>query len=110
MAGRYSEHPSREDRLDELERRVRRLEEALLGAAASPAPPVAAALSRAEAAPAPAGTEAPPPPAEPVGAAREGYGGYALDVLAQTGWSVLALAGAFLVRALTSNNGTQVTL
>lgn len=111
MAGRYSEHPSREDRLDELERRVRRLEEALLGAAASPAPPVTAApLSRAEAAPAPAGTEAPPPPAEPVGAAREGYGGYALDVLAQTGWSVLVLAGAFLVRALTSNNGTQVTL
>ncbi len=39
---------------------------------------------------------------------RRGAGALALDVLAQTGWSILALAGAFLVRALT-DRGTMAT-
>lgn len=111
MPGRFSEDPSREDRLDELERRVRRLEEALLGAAGSPATPVVppAALARADDVSVAAGEEAPVSSADLLAGAREGYGAYALDVLAQVGWSVLVLAGAFLVRALTSGGGTAVT-
>lgn len=110
MTGTFSEDSSREDRLDALERRVRRLEEALLGAA----PPGAADETplRPEAVP-PVLASAPAPSsaaAELPSASREGYGAVALDVLAQVGWSVLVLAGAFLVRALTSSNGTQVAL
>ena len=41
-------------------------------------------------------------------AAASPEGSLALDLLAQTGWSVLALAGAFLVRALT-DRGTMAT-
>ena len=115
MTGTFSDGSSREDRLDALERRIRRLEEALLGAgppAAVDEPP-----RRPEAAPAGLESAPTPFPAEGTAAAidllpasREGYGAVALDVLAQIGWSVLVLAGAFLVRALTSSNGTHVAL
>ena len=47
-------------------------------------------------------------PAEPTGS-RSGTGALVLDVLVQTGWSVLALAGAFLVRALTDRGAMATT-
>jgi hypothetical protein len=115
VTGRFSEESSPEDRLDALERRVRRLEEALLGAGALPAPeepPIGGESVLplpAHASPSVAAVVSPESPAllpEP----REGYGAVALDVLAQIGWSVLVLAGAFLVRALTSSNGAHVAL
>ncbi|HYX20740.1 MAG TPA: hypothetical protein VFA98_07840, partial [Thermoanaerobaculia bacterium] len=117
MTGGFSEDPSHEDRLDALERRVRRLEEALLGAAAPAAtgePPIGPEAVRPGPASVPPASFLPAEPSSPasdlVPAPREGYGAMAVDVLAQTGWSVLVLAGAFLVRAITSSNGTQVTL
>lgn len=110
MTGRFSEEPSREDRLDELERRVRRLEEALLGEASSAAPVAApAALVRESPSPEGAPDEAALPVSDLLPAPRGGYGAYALDVLAQIGWSILVLAGAFLVRALT-DRGAMATL
>ena len=60
-----------------------------------------------ERAPAESSLTGPERPAEAAGS-RRGAGALALDVLAQTGWSVLALAGAFLVRALT-DRGTMAT-
>jgi len=107
VTARFPESPS-QDRFDELERRVRRLEEAVLGA------PVAAAAETARPA-APGGPEealAPPvsvlEPAAAPALSRPGMGSLVLDVLAQTGWSVLALAGGFLVRALT-DRGAMAT-
>jgi hypothetical protein len=84
--------PSRDDRLDALERRVLRLEETLLAAQDRPSLPVAEART-------PEGIAVVP---------RAGEASVFLDVLAQTGWSVLALAGAFLVRALT-DRGAMAT-
>jgi hypothetical protein len=84
-------------RLDELEARIQRLEVALfearpLASGAEPEPadfpgePVAPRLPRASR-------------ASPL----------ILDVLAQTGWSVLTLAGAFLIRALTDRGAVATT-
>jgi hypothetical protein len=94
--------PSREDRLEELEIRVRRLEEALFAAQnrsvlreAAAEPPSAEGLEVAAA-------EALPEEARPETSS------IVFEVLAQTGWSVLALAGAFLVRALT-DRGAMAT-
>ena len=98
--GRFSpvslpDSPFREDRLDELERRVRRLEEALL-----------AARDRSEAEPTRRESVASDAPeSRPAG---EPTGSFVLELLARTGWSVLVLAGAFLVRALT-DRGTMAT-
>jgi hypothetical protein len=102
MTARFPEEPSREVRLDELEKRVRRLEEALLAGADRGASREIAreAVEREEV----ARTEAAAGPAQ----ARPGAGSLVLDVLAQTGWSVLTLAGAFLIRALT-DRGTMAT-
>ena len=99
---RFPGPPSRVDRLDELERRIRRLEEALLERPASPREPVA------ERAPAEVSRTGAEQPVEPAGH-RRGTGALVLDVLAQTGWSVLALAGAFLVRALTDRGAMATT-
>ncbi len=105
MSAPIPDPPSREDRLDELERRVRRLEQALLEGPASLLETVA------KAAPAPAVPSAAERPAERAEPSepRPGTGALVLDVLAQTGWSVLALAGAFLVRALTDRGAMATT-
>ncbi len=83
-------------RLDALEARIRRLEEAVLGsreaAPAAPPEPIAWAEQTGE-----------PLRILPASAAP-----LFLDVLAQVGWSVLTLAGAFLIRALT-DRGTVAT-
>ena len=91
--------PFREDRLDELERRIRRLEEALLAARE----PGEAEPVRREAVAA-----VPPELTMPASRAAEPAGSFVLELLAQTGWSVLVLAGAFLVRAMT-DRGTMAT-
>ena len=102
MSTRFPDPPSREDRLDELEKRVRRLEEAWLER------PAASRELVAERVPAESFLTAAEGPAEPI-ASRRGTGALVLDVLAQTGWSVLALAGAFLVRALTDRGAMATT-
>ncbi len=76
-------------RLDELEARIRRLEEALFHAGSS-----ASALPETDE---PAAEHFGPPLRQRAARASP----LILDVLAQTGWSVLTLAGAFLIRALT---------
>ncbi len=82
-------------RLDELEARIRRLEEALFPARPLAADPVRADLSDEPAAPLlPSVSRASP---------------LILDVLAQTGWSILTLAGAFLIRALTDRGAVATT-
>ena len=102
MSARFPEPPSREDRLDELEKRIRRLEEAVLER------PASSRESVAELVPAEPFLTAAERPAESTGS-RRGTGALVLDVLAQTGWSVLALAGAFLVRALTDRGAMATT-
>lgn len=102
MSARFPEPPSREERLDELERRVRRLEQSLLER------PEFSRKVLAEPAVAPPSPSAAQRPADP-GGSRPGTGALVLDVLAQTGWSVLALAGAFLVRALTDRGAMATT-
>lgn len=99
---RSPDAPSREDRLEELEIRVRRLEEALFAAQdrsllreASAEPARAEGFEVAEAAALPEES-------------RAGTSSIVFEVLAQTGWSVLALAGAFLARALT-DRGAMAT-
>ncbi len=86
-------------RLDELEARVRRLEEALLRAR-----PLA---NEAEAEPEPFAL--PPEPEGRLLPRVERASPLMLDVLAQTGWSILTLAGAFLIRALTDRGAVATT-
>ena len=89
--------PERSDaRLDALEARIRRLEEAVLRSGPQPADaaePLAYGEETAEP------LRIVPPSASPL----------FLDVLAQIGWSVLTLAGAFLIRALTDRGAVATT-
>lgn len=103
MTTPFPEEVSRDARLDELEKRVRRLEEALLAAPDRPALRESAGQTPGEEGTARMAAEAAPAEAAPA------VGSLVLDVLAQTGWSVLALAGAFLVRALTDRGAMATT-
>jgi hypothetical protein len=96
------ERPAADHRLAELEERVRRLEETV------------ASLAVVEAGDAPASASRQALSEEPPGNAAEEEGvspvsNLIFNVLAQVGWSVLTLAGAFLIRALTDRGAVAST-
>ncbi len=101
MTAQFPGPPSQEDRLSELERRVGRIEEALREGPKGPAGTVAGHAPQDAVSPE---LESPVEPAS----ARSGASTLALEVLARTGWTVLTLAGAFLVRAMT-DRGAMAT-
>jgi hypothetical protein len=96
-------NPAAEHRLAELEERVRRLEETVASLAVPEAADTPARASR----------QALPeePPESAATAAEEGssIANLVFNVLAQAGWSVLTLAGAFLIRALTDRGTVAST-